>query len=332
MADDIQESTPTEKSEQAEPDKKDIDSILDKTITDSSDKPSDVDDKSPKETQDKTTDDGDKTKPEVEPKSTDDSLLPREDFPEEDKEYFNSLDEKGKKLMLKHWGNLEGITHKTKQELDREKENLGNLRQVAEAFNKQYEPHLQNLKAQGIDPLQYNAQMLEIARIANENPVEFIKWHAKNKNVDLTKLSQSPEELDPTTEKIQNLERQISGLNQHIQQRETDTVKNEIELFKTAKDANGNLKYPYFETFKTQMAIKSQQTGEENLEKLYSCVMEDVKKVVEIEANKKMTETQKQADLQKAKQVGTPVKSSVNTNVSEKKDFSLDEAIGRNLR
>ena len=326
-----QESTPQEKTvEQAEPVKEDIkeslDDVLKETITE---QPKEIDAKTETsktkevETQPKE----DKQSSETETVKTD-SLLPKDNFTAEEKEYFNSLDDNGKKTMLKKWGNLESGYNK-------KYESIANQRKTLDEFTETFKPYEQTLALQGITPMQYTKQLITADKFIRENPEEGIKWLAQQSGVDLTKLNQTPENQDPTTQELNLLKGEIGNLKQEISQRELGTIAKQIEDFKNTKDAGGNLKYPHFESVKLEMAKLNTATGENNLEVLYNKSLrlnDDLyQKQLDAEVAKRQAETQKQADLTKAKKVGRPIKSSLNAQVAKKENLDLDTILQEEL-
>lgn len=323
-----QESTVQETVEQAEPgensvEKESLDDIIRKTITEQP-KETDVDVKTSKEVETK---EENKQGSETETVKTE-SLLPKENFTADEKEYFNSLDDAGKKVMLKKWGNLESGYNK-------KYEGIANDRKTIEEFNHIYEPYKQQLDIAGITPVQYTKQLIAADKFIRENPVEGIKWLAQQSGVDLAMLNQTPEEQNPMTKELNSLKGEIGTLKQELSQRELTTLAKQIENFKNAKDEEGNLKYPHFDTVKNEMAKLNAATGETNLEALYSKAVrlnDDLyNKQLEAELAKKQAEAQKQADLNKAKKAGKPIKSSPSVKVSKNNKVSIDQILEEEL-
>ncbi len=320
-----QESTP-QKAEQVEPEKKDesLSDILTETITDSS---KETDKKAEPTTQDEQPKEKGEAETETE-KDSSEGLTPRADFDDEEKELFNSLDDNRKKLMLNKWAKLESGFNK-------KFENLAKERKTAEEFNHIYEPYKQQLELAGISPMQYTKQLMAADKFIRENPEKGIMWLAQQSGVDLTKLSQTPEEQDPTTQEINSLKGELGNLKQELSQREMSVLAKQVEDFKNTKDTQGNLKYPHFDAVKEEMARLNMATGESNLEKLYNKAIrlnDDLyQKQLDAELAKKQAEAQKQADLAKAKKAGRPIRSSPNAKVAKKENVDLDTILQEEL-
>jgi hypothetical protein len=331
MAEENQEGVEQETSQQTEPENKNesLSDILKETIPEQQ-KETDADaETSKKEEVKEEVKSEDKQGSETDTVKSD-SLLPHNNFTTEEKEYFNSLDESGKKVMLNKWRNLESG-------YDKKFKGLAKERKFFNEFNEIYEPHKQRLGLSliGITPMQYTQNLYVADEFLDKHPYEGIKELARIKGVDLSKLNQTPEEQDPTKKELNSLKNELGSLKQELSNRDLSTVARQIENFKNAKDTNGNLKYPHFDTVKSEMAKLNTATGEDNLEVLYNKAIrlhDDLyQKQLDAEFAKRQADMQKQADLSKAKKVGIPIKSSLNAKVKPSNKLGLRQIIKENI-
>ena len=310
-----------QQQEQTEPEKKEsLNDILKETVPE---QPKETGEKTELDTQENKQPKESEVKTDTETTKSE-SLLPRDNFTAEEKEYFKSLDDAGKKVMLDKWGNLEsGYDKKFKA--------VASERKILDGFKQLYEPYENDLKMMGTTPMQYTQNLLNLDIAARKDPAKFVKWFAQNYNVDLATLNQTPEEQDPTTQELNSLRGEIGTLKQEISQKELTGLAKQIENFKNTVDAEGNLKYPHFDAVREDMAKLNTATGEADLVNLYNKAVrlnDDLyQKQLEAEFAKKQSEVQKQADLAKAKKAGRPVKSSFNAKVSKNDKVSLSQII-----
>lgn len=318
------EQAPEQKQEVKQVKKETLRAILNDTVKDNL--------RQDKSTESKPTDKNNKVaEPSLKPENSNSiPLQPRADFDAEELEWFNSLDDKGKKNMLSKWQKLEGGFNK-------KFENLAKERKIAESLNEIYKPYERDLQLAGISPIDYTNRLVAADKFSRENPVEFIKWFAQSYSVDLTKLSQSPEtEQDPVNKEIQTLREELGKVKQEFSQRETELVAKKIDDFRNSKDENGNLKYPYFKDAIEQMKLIHNSTGEQDLSVLYDKAIrlndELYSKKLEQDLAKKLAEQQKQADLEKAKKSNTAIKSSPNAKINRQEKIPLRQILRETVK
>ena len=95
-----------------------------------------------------------------------------------------------------------------------------------------------------------------------KNPLQTIKDLAKFANIDLNNLIEpvqdeydyrTPEEIARDNH-YKNIESRLAQIERQKQEETADINAREIEQFKSAKDSNGEIKYPYFERVRGNMA------------------------------------------------------------------------------
>ena len=276
------------------------------------------------ENQESTEDESENEEQEEESESEEDesksenSLLPPKNFSHDEKNYFNSLDEKGKKIMLKKWGNLEsGYNEKYK--------NIAKERKQYQELDEIYEPVRRNLDLNGVTPVQYTRQLIAADRFISENPIDGIKWLINQYNVDPAMLNQGQSEQeyqDPSNIELTKLKESVNRLESEISNRKVQVAQKSINEFKNSRDSEGNLKYPHFDKLEKEMSNIYLSTGVSDLEKLYYKALrlddELYQKSIDLEVAKRQKELQKKADLTKAKSSKMNVRSSKNAKASAK--------------
>lgn len=120
---------------------------------------------------------------------------------------------------------------------------------------------------QGLDDAAVVRHHLALSDYAAQKPVEFIKWFAQSKGVDLSQVvaPATSEFIDPelakANERIAQLERQANEMrgfaqNQQtaVQQQNAAVLNQQIQDFQYQKDEKGALRHPYFNDVRGLMA------------------------------------------------------------------------------
>jgi hypothetical protein len=151
-----------------------------------------------------------------------------------------------------------------------------------------------------------------------KNPIQTIKDLAKFAKIDLTSLIEpvqdeydyrTPEEIARDNH-YKNIESRLAQIEKQKQEEVAETNLREIEEFRTAKDSNGEIKYPHFERVRGNMAtfyIEGHPIYNPNLtlEQAYKkAVMldDELVELRDIEITKKAMEKRKE-ELEKAKRL-----------------------------
>lgn len=104
-------------------------------------------------------------------------------------------------------------------------------------------------------------------------------------------------------QRVPQLESKLSQFEQWMAQQEQSAVSQQVESFASARDANGNLKHPYFEDVKPHMAALMQSGQAQTMQEAYELATAPIRKFVETsEASRRQAEEkQRQDDLAKAR-------------------------------
>ena len=151
-----------------------------------------------------------------------------------------------------------------------------------------------------------------------KNPLQTLKDLAKFANIDLNSLIEpvqdeydyrTPEEIARDNH-YKNIESRLAQIERQKQEETADVNAREIEQFKSAKDSNGEIKYPHFERVRGNMAtfyIEGHPLYNPNLtlEKAYQKAImldDELVELRDIEITRKATEKRKE-ELEKAKRL-----------------------------
>tara|TARA_A100000172_G_scaffold36277_2_gene22009 strand:- start:4305 stop:5342 length:1038 start_codon:yes stop_codon:yes gene_type:complete len=175
-------------------------------------------------------------------------------WPKEEQEKFNVLDADTQHLVMDRFKAMEGdYTRKTQAIAKYKKRN--------EALDEIYGPFRDDFQRAGMDDVAATRQLLAAHKYLREDPQQAIKWLAKSYGVDLTAVNDdtaTDEYADPQMKAMQQQIAQLQGTINNQQQQAQNMQKQEVQAmidnFQTAKDADGNLKHPHFETVQNQMS------------------------------------------------------------------------------
>jgi hypothetical protein len=151
-----------------------------------------------------------------------------------------------------------------------------------------------------------------------KNPLQTIKDLAKFANIDLNNLIEpvqdeydyrTPEEIARDNH-YKNIESRLAQIERQKQEETADVNAREIEQFKSAKDSNGEIKYPHFERVRGNMATfyiegHPLYNPDLTLEKAYQKAImldDELVELRDIEIARKTTEKRKE-ELEKAKRL-----------------------------
>ena len=151
-----------------------------------------------------------------------------------------------------------------------------------------------------------------------KNPLQTLKDLAKFANIDLNSLiepvqdqydSRTPEEIARDNH-YKNIESRLAQIERQKQEETADVNAREIEQFKSAKDSNGEIKYPHFERVRGNMATfyiegHPLYNPDLTLEQAYKKAImldDELVELRDIEITRKATEKRKE-ELEKAKRL-----------------------------
>ena len=151
-----------------------------------------------------------------------------------------------------------------------------------------------------------------------KNPLQTLKDLAKFANIDLNSLIEpvqdeydyrTPEEIARDNH-YKNIESRLAQIERQKQEETADVNAKEIEQFKSAKDSNGEIKYPHFERVRGNMATfyiegHPLYNPDLTLEKAYQKAImldDELVELRDIEITRKATEKRKE-ELEKAKRL-----------------------------
>ena len=151
-----------------------------------------------------------------------------------------------------------------------------------------------------------------------KNPLQTIKDLAKFANIDLNSLIEpvqdeydyrTPEEIARDNH-YKNIESRLAQIERQKQEETADVNAREIEQFKSAKDSNGEIKYPHFERVRGNMATfyiegHPLYNPDLTLEQAYQKAImldDELVELRDIEITRKATEKRKE-ELEKAKRL-----------------------------
>lgn len=272
-------------------------------------------------------------------------LEPRKTWSEEQKQFFSSLDTTGKKAVLKYYSDWDSGYKKKFSEADNDLKMAKELKETFAPFNQQ-------LKQMGINPITKVKDLIALETAYAQDPERFIanlytqalnSGRVKKENIaKMFGLDQTSKEgEDPQNDvasvlaQLENrLDQKLNSFEGRLRQDKVGELNAKIQKFFSQKNEDGTLKYPHFEKLENSMSEISQVTGEADLDILYNKALmldpELSKEYIENQTQSKLTEFQKNADLEKAKKASVNLKNSPNANIEKKRKMTLDERIDEN--
>lgn len=195
---------------------------------------------------------------EPEQDSDTEQLEPLEQWTDEDKERFSTLDADTQKFLLDKHAEIEGGYTAKFQALSGERKRFESINQVLT-------PYEAVLKQQGLEVAPVLAQSLNLLSTLQRNPAEAVKRAIEAYRLTPESLGLAPDDdlTDPSikaqNERIATLENRLSQQSQSQVIAERNQGQQEIDKFETAVNADGTLKHPHFDSVRTLMAPLVQQ-------------------------------------------------------------------------
>lgn len=194
--------------------------------------------------------------PEKEPEASEvqestDALEPPEKWSSEVKTYFKSLDKVGQQFLLDREKDVEGHLTKRTQELSEVQSRYKKLDDVLKPFD-------EVARQSGVDIAPHVAQAMQYYMAFQRDPVSTIKTLIQANKLTPEALGLVDDGTDPTIRELRNqldqTRREIASLKQGTVQATESQYASQIAAFKDAKNEDGSLKYPHFESVREVMA------------------------------------------------------------------------------
>jgi hypothetical protein len=188
---------------------------------------------------------------------------------EEDKKIFRSMDDSGRKFLLKRHNELE-------KDYTRKRQADSEALKLAESYKQLIEPHKEYFRNLGMEPAQALNMLANAERKLRfgtaQEKLDTFNYLARNYDV-LRDAAGTQQQIDPNLkpifDEISQTKAELARIKQERQQTENDYLNHVIQEFKTAKDKNGNLKYPHFEDVRSDMGDLIRMKKAESLEDAY---------------------------------------------------------------
>ncbi len=260
-------------------------------------------------------------------------------------ETFNNLPtKKDKKVMLDTFKGFQRGYGKKAEKLNEERRTFEKSKRLGEDVSEILKPISNKLKMRGATEAMFLSQMVEVFNMLEDDPQNAIKEIAHMYQVDPAVVAMTEAEKSPELIRQEQLLREQR---QQMSQRENRNLaiqeaNHKIQAFKSATNTDGTLKYPEFDKVENQMAQLHQQTGETDLEKLYTSATNanpeilqknlesKIEQQVQDRLKAEMAKLQSKSDVQKAKAASVDIqgeRSSKNSEAHKSKKVSLDDAI-----
>ena len=243
------------------------------------------------------------------------AITPPQHWPTDFKDQFNEMDATGQHLFMKRYKELEGdYTKKT--------QGVAKYRKRQEAFDEILKPHMDDFSRAGMDEVGAVRQLLAAHDYLRKDPKQAIQWLAKNYGVDMSEVGMDTAEdeyADPQVKALQQQVAQLQGFLNQQQQTQMQSVQQDtqsmIDKFASAKDADGNLKYPHFEEVRDRMGVLIQGNQAQDLESAYEmAIYADPKLRQSLMDNYAATKTQKEVKTEAVKKAKKAQRSTVRGN------------------
>ena len=267
--------------------------------------------------------------------SQDTSLSAPENWNSEDREMFDSLPNEAKERLLKREKEMTAdYTRKT--------QDLANQRKELEALNKVLEPARQTIAATGIGEAEYISRLLNADAALRQNPQIALRQLAQGYGINLPSdntESESWNDPDPQyaqmQKQLQAVQGELNQFKQHNIQAARSETENQINVFSTEKDADGNLKHPHFEKLRVKMGNLIDAGEAKGMEEAYNKALrldDDLyAETLKIQTAKAKKEEEKKRKLAVEKARKVKPKTSANPPKGSVKTSDLDSLLMTNI-
>lgn len=243
------------------------------------------------------------------------AITPPQHWPKDFKKDFEKLPVEAQHLLYDRHKELEGdYTKKT--------QGVAKYRKRQEAFDEILKPHMDDFSRAGMDEVGAVRQLLAAHDYLRKDPKQAIQWLAKNYGVDMSEVGMDTAEdeyADPQVKALQQQVAQLQGFLNQQQQTQMQSVQQDtqsmIDKFASAKDADGNPKYPHFEEVRDRMGVLIQGNQAQDLESAYEmAIYADPKLRQSLMDNYAATKTQKEVKTEAVKKAKKAQRSTVRGN------------------
>ena len=243
------------------------------------------------------------------------AITPPQHWPKDFKEDFEKLPVEAQHLLYDRHKELEGdYTKKT--------QGVAKYRKRQEALDEIMKPYLADFQRAGMDEIGAVRQLFAAHDYLRKDPKQAIQWLAKNYGVDMSEVGMDTAEdeyADPQVKALQQQVAQLQGFLNQQQQTQMQSVQQDtqsmIDKFASAKDADGNPKYPHFELVRDRMGVLIQGNQAQDLESAYEmAIYADPKLRQSLMDNYAATKTQKEVKTEAVKKAKKAQRSTVRGN------------------
>ena len=243
------------------------------------------------------------------------AITPPQHWPKSFKESFEKLPVEAQHLLYDRHKELEGdYTKKT--------QGVAKYRKRQEALDEIMKPYLADFQRLGMDEIGAVRQLFAAHDYLRKDPKQAIQWLAKNYGVDMSEVgidTAEDEYADPQVKALQQQVAQLQGFLNQQQQTQMQSVQQDtqsmIDKFASAKDADGNPKYPHFEEVRDRMGVLIQGNQAQDLESAYEmAIYADPKLRQSLMDNYAATKTQKEVKTEAVKKAKKAQRSTVRGN------------------
>lgn len=251
-----------------------------------------------------------------------------EHWSKDDVEAFKELDPKAQKLYLKRAKEQESHFTKKNQEFAEDK-------RLAERFRKSIEPFKGYFKQHNIDEFEgFQKAATAHVRLMNASPQEktqILQQLAIDYGANIAQQNYPHTDVTQLDPAIQNIYEELHKTKQYIAQQEQQranqeiqSLESKIQSFQNEKNESGDLKYPHFETVRTQMGALMQIGQADSLEAAYKKAIflnDDLREAHIMSQNKNIEkEVANKLRASSSKKAGFNVKSGSVSQISDPKE------------
>jgi hypothetical protein len=189
----------------------------------------------------------------------------------EDKEKLSKLPEEAKQILLRRHKEMETDYIRKTQELAVKSKDIAVTKQFKDNVESLFTPYRQLFATQGLDEVGGVRYLLGWFSSLQQNPEQTIMRLAHDYGVEFTPKpgQQVNPELAPLIGEIQTLKTRIAQNDQAQQAAVSSSILQQVTSFAQETDAEGNPKYPHFETVRGDMAVFIQTGRASDLEEAY---------------------------------------------------------------
>jgi hypothetical protein len=151
-------------------------------------------------------------------------------------------------------------------QFENQRQKLAPIQKISESIESLLAPGRQARALKNIDDGTYVRNLVAAGEFLDKNPVDGLKWLAKNYGIDLQQLANPTEGGAPAiSPEVQQLHERLSKAEQFLQQQRVQADQQQlraasdwIEQFASQKDAAGNRLYPHFDEVLNELLVNVQ--------------------------------------------------------------------------